>query len=578
MSIEKIGINSLSKYISYSQYLEPYFDENDKTPSWDGQIYVYKKPGLKKRDFLGYIPAQVKTRTVQKFSKLTRIFDLKTEDLNNYYLIGGTILFIVEINEGTEKYFYRELLPSDINEIRNKFRKPEQKQVRIKLNYLDTSSVIVLESICKNFIINRTVQYSTKDCPPLKFEDAIETKIHFFTDGILTEKYLFTNEIPLYGRQIPQEAERFITNIKIESIHFSIQQQIVMNSKVYYQSYEAVKSIDKNRIKFGNDIFFEAKTNTLEYKPTGNYEQKKTDVTFLIDLIENGSVSIGKHLLNIKKSEKTENFKNELIDTLNSLKDIEKLFSLLGINWKTIDVNQIDDKCYSYIDFLIKTLVNKQQIENTSIPFGFNAIKLGNIVIGIFVTEDRKNNQKQIINIFGQRNTLELRATTKEGEQFIVSPFIYLKSDFLILIDNLNLDFIWDDIKRFDCNHVYANDVNFFALELLKAFDKTGRREFLKTSLEIFIWLQDNYMDVDINKLNELQTIRREREFVDTEKQEILDIRIRNADNNKILCGVNILLQNRTDARIYFDKLTNGEKEQFLNFPIYFLAQELGLF
>ena len=40
--IELIAVNRIKDAILQSNILEPFIDDNDKTPSWDGNIFVYK--------------------------------------------------------------------------------------------------------------------------------------------------------------------------------------------------------------------------------------------------------------------------------------------------------------------------------------------------------------------------------------------------------------------------------------------------------------------------------------------------------------------------------------------------------
>ena len=53
--IEDKGINAVSEYLSDVGYIKPYLSSNDKTPMWDGWLFVYKSKedfcnGFKKED------------------------------------------------------------------------------------------------------------------------------------------------------------------------------------------------------------------------------------------------------------------------------------------------------------------------------------------------------------------------------------------------------------------------------------------------------------------------------------------------------------------------------------------------
>ena len=80
-----------------------------------------------------------------------------------------------------------------------------------------------------------------------------------------------------------------------------------------------------------------------------------------------------------------------------------------------------------------------------------------------------------------------------------------------------------------------------------------------------------------INKLNELQIIRRQRAYTKNEKTFLIQEKTQNTDNNGILCAINILLENKSEAESNFDQLTEEEKEEFIQYPIFTLAKQLGV-
>lgn len=65
-AIEKIAVSKLNSPIARCELLRPEISENDKTPSFDGYIELYSKPGNKKSDFLGKCPVQVKGQIFQE--------------------------------------------------------------------------------------------------------------------------------------------------------------------------------------------------------------------------------------------------------------------------------------------------------------------------------------------------------------------------------------------------------------------------------------------------------------------------------------------------------------------------------
>ena len=56
--IETIAISKVKVSLTSNAYLSPFLNENDKEPSWDGQIYLYKKEGKRKADIEGRVSVQ----------------------------------------------------------------------------------------------------------------------------------------------------------------------------------------------------------------------------------------------------------------------------------------------------------------------------------------------------------------------------------------------------------------------------------------------------------------------------------------------------------------------------------------
>ncbi len=89
-NIEKKGEGWLGSIVAESKILEPYFKENDRTPSWDGCIFVYDRI-IKKENLKDTIPVQIKSTEVDEFHSTRIPYPLNILDIRNYYKIRGTI-------------------------------------------------------------------------------------------------------------------------------------------------------------------------------------------------------------------------------------------------------------------------------------------------------------------------------------------------------------------------------------------------------------------------------------------------------------------------------------------------------
>ena len=67
--IETLAVNAVRDSIALCDYMEPYLNDNDKTPSWDGDIYIYTTPDRKKENLRGLIKSQIKGKEQSDLTK-----------------------------------------------------------------------------------------------------------------------------------------------------------------------------------------------------------------------------------------------------------------------------------------------------------------------------------------------------------------------------------------------------------------------------------------------------------------------------------------------------------------------------
>lgn len=93
MDSEKIATNHVELAISKASHLVSHINSNDKEPSWDGDVEVYKKSGHvhAKADLILKVPVQVKGHIKPNLKKKSIKYSIQYSDLRNYLYVGGTI-------------------------------------------------------------------------------------------------------------------------------------------------------------------------------------------------------------------------------------------------------------------------------------------------------------------------------------------------------------------------------------------------------------------------------------------------------------------------------------------------------
>ena len=60
--IEKAAVRAVEEYLDSCPRLNSFLKDNDKTPFWDGDVFVYKTNSLTNDNFYGRVPVQVRGR------------------------------------------------------------------------------------------------------------------------------------------------------------------------------------------------------------------------------------------------------------------------------------------------------------------------------------------------------------------------------------------------------------------------------------------------------------------------------------------------------------------------------------
>jgi hypothetical protein len=578
-NIEKKGVGWLVSKVADSKILEPYIKENDRTPSWDGDIFVYNS-SIKKDNLKGRLPVQIKSTEVNALHSHRISYSLNILDIKNYYTDRGTILFVVEICGTKRKGFVKSLLPSELKNILSELEKDGHDSKAIHLDELDTSNSTQLEYICEHFLIHRKLQYSTIEYS-LSITDASEIEIPILFDRTPFEEDIFSKEHLLYGKPAKETVLRYIENVKITSISQSLNRNIATNSKIYFSQYSATREPHGMFLEFGEKIRIDirdAGTAKLSYTLTGTVIEQITTLSFLLDMVKTGTLHIGDGKFEINNIDNKKDLVDKIQGSLNYLKDIESLFNSFRVDPNRLNISSFEKRDFAFLQILLDVIVHNKRKETTPFQIGFNGVRIGNITLGILVYKKAEDTGYEIFDLFSQPNNLKFRASIGAERDFETSMYIILKQEFLTLVDNLDLAVVLSDIKKVVFSKGYGAVTTLFGLELIKAYDISNRGEFLDAASSIFEWLQQMEDGNLIYKLNELQIIRRQRAYTKDEETFLIQQQTQNIGNNRILCAINILLENKSEAESNFDQLMDEEKEEFVQYPIFTLAKQFNIF
>jgi hypothetical protein len=599
--IEVLAANIVRDKITLTDKLRPFIKEEDKTPVWDGTVFLYNDCNHSNNALIGKVDVQVKGELNNDFNKKTIPFSVEIIDLNIYMNNGGVLYFVVYINKDNpelRKIYYEQLTPIKIKGYLK--GKETQQTLTIYLKELPANKKLV-ESIFLHFYENSTRQYSFKDKPLISLDEltkrrdikAITCDVLNYTsedrlwspmDALLKDDNCFYVEFK--GSLIPHPID--LTNYNLAIIKKS-NSTVFANGKAY-ENYARV-------IQIKEQVIFELGKSTvitftkgldrwnISYKLSNLLSHKITDLEFLINAFEAKEIILGNNELTIpfSVSDSDSNKKIDIAYMKKELKQYRRIAQFLAILHiqEDFDITSIEKNSnWNELMLFVKGIVDKEPISFTikeKDTYRLNYKNIGNLCI-LFSLNKVENAEDlyYVGNYFDEEIILKIVRNDKE---YISSVYSILTPNNYNEISNVNFPNILPSYKQFlKWNVNIFESANFDLLNLLLAYDKVEnpKKILLKTAKDISEWIFNESGDevpYSIKLINYFQTIKRERALNIKEQNQLLDL-IDNNEDDMSSTAVYLLLNNQLMAERHFNKLDEYKQNTFKSFPIYKFWEE----
>lgn len=550
--IEISGVSILQRKIAKFNHLEPFINNNDKTPGWDGEIYLYDKNEKNKEHsnqfFRGKIQVQVKSTEEIRNNSYT----LKRTYLDMFEKDGnGTLLFVVDITN--EKVYYRNLLQQEIKRILEEFNDyQETKSIKIKL--AADENINIIDKVCENFWKNSNYQKNIVKINSKNYKN-------IFKNNKEAKLINFDGEINLYIRDsITKKYNYILDGIQKVEINIPLEMEVSSNNNKYWLKVERVFCNNElKKVIIGDTIIVEKGINKINFELNNNNIKDTIELLkFILDCIKEKKIVID----NIFSIDFKEIPKEQIIffeERLEYLEKIENKLDKYGVELKN-KIKDFSEDDWKMFNILIN-LNNYKKLEEKNIVY----LEIKNKFIFVLLIKDKGGLIKDY-NYFEE---------TKEDFEMVVnnvhykySPYITLKKEELINTLNMNIQTIEKSIKK-----IYMPELseyyNSFLLEVLKAYDETKETKWLKLAeMIITLIISKEKENNNIYIINKYQILRRKRKLTDKEKNELKNI-YDSDDNIMVKVSCSILIGNSYDFKFNFEKLNEKEKEEFQKYPIY---------
>lgn len=552
IDIEKRGINILKGKILECKHMLPYLGENDKTPGWDGTIYLYDKNEKNKqysnKFFKGKIQVQVKaTEKIRNNSySIEKIYlEMFAKDGN------GTLLFVVDVTN--KKVYYKNLFQVEIEKILEQF-KNGQKTKSIKIELAESEGKNIIDKVCENFWEHSKIQRNVTKIDSQNYNDILEDNMEFKITKFDEDMYVYIkdNRTKKYNYMLNDIQEIMMTNSrKIE---------ILSNNNKYLLKIEYVFSDMKlKKVIIGDTITISTTTSRIDFElENTNIKDTIEIIKFILDCIKEQKIEI-KDLLSIDLKGFPKEYGIFFEERLAYLKKIQNKLNKYGVEFenKIKDFNEDDWKMFN----ILINLNNYKKAQENNIVY----LEIKDKFIFVLLIKEKEGLIKDY-NYFEEIK--ESFECILEDKLYKFSPYITLKKEELIKALNMNTRTIEKSIKK-----IYTPELseyyNSFLLEVLKAYDETKETKWLKLAeMIITLIISKEKENNNIYIINKYQILKRKRKLTDKEKNKLKAI-YDSDDNIMIKASCAILIGNSYDFKFNFEKLNKKGKEEFQKYPIY---------
>ena len=580
--IETLGVSYLATFINRNKLLQTYFDNNDKTPAWDGEIHVLKNASEKKSEIFGRVPVQIKA-TKRKNNSM-KSFPVDMRDLELYSKNGGVVLFVVWLDENSNlrDIFYKSLPPFSIKKLikisKLKNKPANYKTLSVQIHKLDEQKIYPM---LVDFVTNSQKQHSFINIDGMSIENIPnnkEIKLYFYGqghEGIFN--YQKEHDLFLYLRD-PETAIEIPLENSIEIVEtFEATDLIIEIGDYIFDDVERHYFPDGGvQLHFGEG--FKISFNNGKAQPKFNYSRPN----MLSDAIKCTQAlkelgNIGFFTLNGTSIELDERSLSDIhsLDLDSHIKELLKISNFtkkMGIK-KELDLSLFNEQSQRNLNILNSGLVLKKKVTLNYEESKLFNLKIANIHISTLY-EFHGDNNGTMIDIFSET------PWCRRGEDEDISLFEVFRPEDWLTIDNCNFDSVIASYQRlvdYSVENVSADDT---IIKIVAAADMTEevskKEELLTWAQRLSDWNLNHLKGNSISIINDLQIKSRNRELDNTEMESLTKILLNNQDNDEICFGVSVLLKSKPQADLFWNKLDNETKERYKDFPIYTLYMKLS--
>ena len=596
MNSEITAVSHVQLAISMTDYLEPHINIQDKEPSWDGDVEVYRKPGDRhpKEDLVQKVPVQIKGIKMDNLNKPIISFPVEYVDMQNYLAMGGTVYIVVYVNDtGGKHIYYAELLPYNLKRILKEHEGKTTKTKNLRMKSFPTDKE-ELSNLFLSFARDMIKQKAAISCPEITIEElAKKGQLQELTfgyssvpkKGAMPLDYFFDHGVYIYAKT-PIGIELPVQHMEcIDEARTTINANVCVNGKEFYDKYDVIYKKDIIEICFGKSSKLTIKRDGVseqkfEFSLSGGLSERIRDQEFIIEAIDAKQFEIANTVFPFNKfaEKEIESFRvKQRKEHLALLYSVKLLLDTLAVK-QDLDCTLISEADDRTIELLKAAVIDGKAISLSPPVNPLAYANVANLKILVYIRKSEEEKDKFYVCGFNEAKP-DLTIKFEDGVKCKTSHYTLLKKEDILKCSNIDYDKMMKDIKSIEISDRYVEQVIYLLLEMLKAYDEceTRKEDILNAIIELSSWLKniDTYEAQDVLIINYYQSIKRKRKLEACERRELMNIIESSQGKNEMyLAASYLLLDDQEAANIHFNLLNEEEKKIFKEYPIYHFYKE----
>lgn len=583
--IEKLAIASLEKVLLRSKYVIPQISENDKTPSFDGELLVYSTEDHTKDRMEGLIPVQVKGVTVEALTgKCT--YPFAWADLENYYKDKGCLFFVVQLlGSDDEQYriYYKEWPLLELQKILQKNPAPrEHETISLPMSEFPTQKDAVdllLFNFC-NDMRKQLVVSGTMHLPSLQELDGSQLEVQLAAFGAekLQPLQVLTKEARYLYKRTPQGLFP-VSEGKVKiSVNTEQDLPVSVNGVRYYDICTGTHKEGKDIHRIGDSLEFEFLEDRIRYnvKLSHSLRKREYDMQFLLAAIAHGSFELGEHIhMSMGELATDEETVKQWRGQYGDLEFFVRFLDRIGVKDDLL-IDQMKRGDEARLNELANAVLSGEVYRCKKPESVFCVTPIGNLQLLLVFEEIGHTDEGYQYKLYPLKEFKLKIATETEDEDGLEVPIIsyvrHEKPELLGTISNLDWERLVNEYERLEDKdwEFYTELATEDMLAMIDQYDKTKKGHLLENAKRVQEWLVKQCRDEEENQimaLNRLQIVRRMRELTENERGELAAVAAK-AKNAKIRYGAHLLSGENANAKYWYGQLTQEERDEVDGQPI----------